>query len=79
MSEIKIFSCKMLISVLVDKDRMTDIYGPTGRGSTTGLLSLTDKGSVSVRSELSGKDSMSSSYVTFFCKYSCIKIGFQEK
>jgi hypothetical protein len=54
------------VRVLADKDRMTDIYEPTGRGRTTGLLSLTDKGSVSVRIELSGKDSMTSSYITFF-------------
>jgi hypothetical protein len=45
---------------------MTDVYKLTGRGSTTGLLSLADKGSVAVRIELSGKDSMTSGYITFF-------------
>ncbi len=68
----------MLISVLADRDRMTDIYEPTGRGSTTGLLSLTDKGSVSVRIELSGKDSMTSSYVTFFVNIHVQKLFYKR-
>ncbi len=57
---------------------MKDVYELTGRGNTTGLLSLADKGNLSVRIELSGKDSMTSRYITFFI-YIHIKIVLQEE
>ncbi len=64
--------------VLAGRDRMTDVYGLTGRCNTTGLLSLADKGSVSVKIKLSGKDGMTSRHITFFM-YIHIKVILQEK